>query len=419
MKRFAAALAVIALTAVLAAAQDANPVEKRSARRWLVKFEPDATDSAQEFLARIVGARIERLGPYADFVLLTFARVPAPRVMEILLNSPSVVWVEREVRFATAAHATLAREDPLEYLQWSHRMIRLAKAHYVNFGSDPGVTIAVLDTGIAYLDAGRFAGAPDLAGTIILPGYDFVSEDDLALDEGDGKIGHGTFMAGVIAQTTHNSWGTAGIAFNASLLPVRVADRRGISRSTDLARGIRFAVANGAGVIFIGVAGPHDSAAIADAVRFAYENGVAVIAPAGNNGDIQFPARYREVLSVGAVDASGRRAYYSPTEGPVDIYAPGGDMRQGVDVNADGRPDGVLAESFTGRRFDRFTPVYAEGTSVSAAHVAGTAALLLSQTGSIHPERLYRAVRSSARSIGGIPILDAAKLLMRTNAVSF
>jgi serine protease len=419
MRKLIATLVILGLAAAVATAQEDDRLMRPSARRWLVKFATGTTASERERIAAEVGAEPESLGPYADFLLFHFPEAPTDEAIEQLLGASGVVYAEREVRYRTAAYSiALETDDPLEPLQWSHRMINLPAAHLINFGSDPAVTVAVLDTGIAYLDSGRFSAAPDLAGTIVLSGYDFVSDDDLALDEGDGKVGHGTFMAGVIAQTTHNALGTAGIAFNASLLPVRVADRRGLAWGSDLARGIRFAVANGAAVIFIGVAGQFESEAVAYAVRFAHENGVAVIAPAGNSEQSQFPARLREVLSVGAVDAAGRPAYYSPGRGPVDIYAPGGDLRQGVDADADGRPDGVIAESFMERRFNRLEPVLLEGTSVAAAHAAGVAALLISHAGPTDPDRLFRSMISSARSVHGLPLLDAARLMFRASTIS-
>ncbi len=416
-------LATAIMIVVLAGSAYAQPREEPELRplasRLLVKFEPSMSPAEQERVASEFGAELERLGPYADFVLFRFDAAPSPEEIERLAYTRGVVFAEREARYQTAAAAMpLESDDPLQLLQWAHRMINIRAAHDMNFGSDPGVTVAILDTGIAYLETDRFAQAPDLAGTIVLTGYDFVSDDLLALDEGDGTVGHGTFLAGVIAQSTHNGRGSAGIAFNASLIPVRIADRRGIARASNLARGIRFAVANGASLVVLGVAGPASSRAVEDAVRFAYESGVPVIAPAGNSEEVLFPARYPEVLSVGAVDAAGDRAYYSPSDGPIDIYAPGGDMRPEIDADGDGLPDGIIAESFLGREYMRLGPVMMEGTSAATAHVAGAAALLLSQVGPLPPERLYRAIRAGSRKFGDLIVVDAARLLFRASVVA-
>ncbi|HUX06448.1 MAG TPA: S8 family serine peptidase [Acidobacteriota bacterium] len=420
MHRTLAALVLIALFTGGAFAQSREEAELSPlASRLLVKFDASMSEAEQERVAREFGAEVEQLGPYADFVLLRFATAPSPEEIERLAYTRGVVFAERETRYRTATAAMpLQFDDPLQPLQWAHRMINIRAAHDMNFGSDPGVTVAVLDTGIAYLATDRFPQAPDLAGTIVLTGYDFVSDDVLALDEGDGLLGHGTFLAGVIAQSTHNGRGTAGIAFNASLMPVRIADRRGVARASNLARGIRFAVAGGASLVVLGVAGPDPSRAVEDALKFAYNSGVPVIAPAGNSEVVLYPARHPEVLSVGAVDAAGERAYYSPADGPIDIYAPGGDMRPEVDADADGLPDGVIAESFLGREYRQLGPVMMEGTSAAAAHVAGAAALLLSQIGPLPPERLYKAIRSSARKLGDLSVVDAARLLFRASKIA-
>ena len=422
MRRLLNVIVILALAVTSVSAQVDEETRLRPlALRVLVKFAPSMSESAQAEIAGRFGAEIERLGPYADFVLLRFDRAPGREGVERLAAARGVIWAENEARYRTSRYAPtppVEYDDPLRPLQWSHRMINIPEAHEMNFGSDPGVTVAVLDTGIAYLRTDRFRRAPDLAGAIVLTGYDFVSDDVLALDEGDGEVGHGTFVAGVIAQSTHNARGTAGIAFNSSLLPVRIADRRGIAKASDLARGIRFSVANGAGIIVLGVAGPGNSRAVREAVRFAFESGVPIIAPAGNGGEVLFPARLDEVLSVGAVDAAGKRAYYSPTAGPIDVYAPGGDLRPGIDANEDSYPDGVIAESFIGREFNRFGPVMMEGTSAAAAQVGGIVALLLSQAGPIPPQRIYHAVRVSSRRIGDLHVIDAARLLFRATAVA-
>lgn len=387
--------------------------------RWLVKFETATSSSTIDAIASAIGAEVQTPGPYADFRLFLFEEAPDDEAIEFLNSSTGLVYAEREARFVTTLNAAaIPMDDPLQRYQWAHRMINLPTAHAINFGSDPGVTVAVLDTGVAYANTADHAMAPDLAGAIIYNGYDFVSEDNLALDEGDGEVGHGTFLAGVIAQATYNGRGAAGVAFNAAILPVRVANRRGVARAGDLARGIKYAVANGATIIILGVAGVTDSAAVRDSIEFAFRNGVAIIAPAGNAEQVRYPAAYFQVLSVGAVDAAGKRAYYSPTSGPIDIYAPGGDLRQGIDANGDGRRDGIIAESFLGRRFDRFIPVLMEGTSAAAAHVAGAAALLVSQVGPLSPDELYHALRNGTQSNEGLPILDAGRLMLRTFDIS-
>ena len=109
-----------------------------------------------------------------------------------------------------------------------------------------GITVAVLDTGIAYRDDGsRFRRSPDFAAGQFVKGYDFVDHDRVPLDEN----GHGTHVAGTIAEKTNNGIGLVGLAYRAKLMPVRVLDRNGSGQADDIARGIHFAVAHGADVI--------------------------------------------------------------------------------------------------------------------------------------------------------------------------
>ena len=404
---------------IAAVAQDSDDgLLSASKNRWLVKFGKEVKESDIKGIAYRLGAEYKNLGPWSDCSLLIFPNAPGPQQIRQLQETPGLVYAEMEGRFQTTVnYEALGEDDPLEYLQWSHKMINLNKAHVYNLGADPGVLIAILDSGIAYTPYQAFGRAPDLAGTIIYDGYDFVSDDNMAVDEGDGQIGHGTFLAGVVAQTTYNRRGTSGIAFNSSLLPVRVVNRRGFARASDLARGIRYAVANGASIVLLGVAGVTDNRAVKDAVDFAYANNIPVIAPAGNSEFALYPAVYDNVLSVGAVDAAGDRAYYSPSRGAVDILAPGGDMRPGIDADGNGVSDGIIAESFLGKKFKEFKHILVDGTSPAAAITAGTAALLISQKRGITPDSLYYLLCSKSRKGKKIPLLNAGRVLSESSAI--
>lgn len=381
--------------------------------RWLVRFDDSLEKEQIESFGREWGLAIHDPGPYARHYRIEFQLPPRPELIEELISQPEVLILEREARYATTALAPRpVSNDPLRKRQWSLDMIKVDQAMLINFGSDPGVCLAVLDTGVAYADSGRFRAAPDLEGTIILPGFDFAAEDEEPLDEGDGQIGHGTMMAGIIAQTTFNARGGAGIAFNASLLPVRVVNRHGIARAGDVARGIRYSVANGAAVIVLGFSGPRNSRILSEAIDEAAAQGVAVIAPAGNSRETGWPARHAAVLSVGALDAGGEPAKYSPVEGPIDLYAPGGDLEAGVDSNGDGLPDGILVNTFSRQDFGRHSYIYVDGTSAAAAHAAAVAALVLSDKGAIGINSLRKRLLDSPR-VDGTPMLNAFRALSR------
>lgn len=262
---------------------------------------------------------------------------------------------------------------------------------------DPNVIVAVLDTGIAYEDYGDFRRAPDLAQTRFVPGYDFVNDDAHPNDD----QGHGTHVAGTIAQSTNNDRGVAGIAFGCSIMPVKVLAGDGIGDYFDIARAIYFATENGAHVINMSLGSPDASRTIEQALAFAHASGVTIVCAAGNDFEDgnppSYPAAYDDYcIAVGAVRYDDTRAYYSNTGAYLDVAAPGGDLL--VDQNRDGYPDGVLQQTFT---IDpgTFNYYFFQGTSSAAPHVSGVAALLISQ-GLTDPDAVRAAIEGAARDVG-------------------
>jgi serine protease len=264
---------------------------------------------------------------------------------------------------------------------------------------DPNVIVAVLDTGIAYEDNGVYRQAPDLADTRFVPGYDFINDDEHPNDD----QGHGTHVAGTIAQSTDNGMGVAGIAYGCSLMPVKVMDRDGAGDYFTIVKGIRFAVEHGARVINLSLGAPYQSITLRDAVAFAYERGVTVVCAAGNeyeSGNLpNYPAAYDEYcIAVGAVRYDNQHAYYSNTGSYLDVVAPGGDMR--VDQNGDGYPDGIVQQTFTTDPA-HFAYYFFQGTSMAAPHVSGLAALLISH-GVTGPDNVRDAIQRTAIDLGPV-----------------
>jgi serine protease len=299
-----------------------------------------------------------------------------------------------------------------------------------------GVVVAVLDTGVAYADRGRYLRSPDLSADRFRRGYDFVSNDPFPLDEN----GHGTHVASTIAEVANNNVGVAGVAYGATIMPVRVLDRYGQGRTPAIADGIRYAVKHGAQVInlsfefstFITSGQIPD---IMDALRYANGKGVVVVGAAGNAASptIAYPARARTVIAVGATTEHLCLADYS-NDGPgLDLVAPGGGPDADLGDNptcspADTRGRDIYQMTFTGspRRFG--LPGGYRGTSMATPHVAATAALVIA-SGVLGPDPTPRAVearlKSTARDLGtpgfdttfGAGLIDAAAATARTPGV--
>lgn len=283
--------------------------------------------------------------------------------------------------------------DPYYGYQWHLDQIGMPEAWTRNRGD--GVVVAVIDTGVAYRSEGGFAQAPDLGETRFVDGYDFVRSDAHADDE----HGHGTHVSGTIAQSTNNGVGVAGVAPQAAIMPLKVLDRNGTGGWGAIAAAIRFAADNGADVINMSLGGGFPSRAVQRAIDHAHENGVLVIAAAGNSSRsrVEYPARHDHVVSVGAVRYDRQLTFYSNYGKGLDVVAPGGDLR--VDQNDDGMPDGVIQNTLVNGDPQRFDYLAWQGTSMAAPHAAGVGALLYS-AGIRDPDTVERMLKQSADDLG-------------------
>ena len=298
---------------------------------------------------------------------------------------------------AARAAAVDPPNDPLFRFQWNLRAIGIPAAWAVSRGA--GATVAVLDTGVAYRTRGRHRQAPDLAGTRFVAGWDFVDgdayPDDVAPPE--GRRSHGTLMAGIIAQTTGNGIGAAGVAPDATIMPVRVLRPNLVGTAGAVARGIRFAADHGADVINLSIAGPTDTRAVRRAVAHATAKGATIVAAAGNDGRprVGWPAADRRAIAVGAVARDRSRAAYSNHGRRLDLVAPGG---AGERDSANGPSDGVLAQTLEG--VGDFCFCFSASTSAAAAHVSGVAALLVGSRRATSPADVRTELLASARDLG-------------------
>ena len=284
------------------------------------------------------------------------------------------------MRFA----ASFVPNDPAYARQWNLKMINMPKAWDRSKGK--GAVVAVLDTGVAFEDHDDFRQVPDLKGTKFVEGYDFVNKDRHANDD----HGHGTHVAGTIAQATNNGEGVAGVAFEAAIMPVKVLDHFGGGTSADIADAIRWAADHGANVINMSLGGGGRSAVMEKAVEYARKKGVVVICAAGNGGRgiVEYPAAYPGSVAVAAVGPGGQRAPYSSWGKELDVAAPGGDKRQGEEA-------GIIQNTIDPKDVSQAVYASYQGTSMATPHVAGVAALLFA-AGAKNPDQVEKALFASA-----------------------
>ena len=261
--------------------------------------------------------------------------------------------------------------------------------------------MAVLDTGIAYASRGPYRRAPDLAGTRFVAGWDFVDGDRHPNDVAprDGRRSHGTQIAGIIAQTTNNALGGAGVAPAAAIMPIRVLRPDLSGSATAVAHGLRFAADHGADIANLSIAGRSQTRIVREAVAYAVAKGVTVVAAAGNDGQagVSWPAADPRVIAVGAVARDLTRAPYSNLGAQLDLVAPAGAGARGD--SGFGPSDGVVAQTLKGGPSE-FCFCFTASTSASAALVSGVAALIVGAGEAGGPAAVRAALVRTARDLG-------------------
>ncbi|NOQ86753.1 MAG: S8 family serine peptidase [Deltaproteobacteria bacterium] len=280
--------------------------------------------------------------------------------------------------------------DEFYHLQWNFPLINLPDAWDLSTGS--GVTVAVVDSGVnpfGFDSFGRFSE------NRILPGHNAIWR----LPGGIDFNGHGTHVAGTIGQETNNTEGVAGIAYHAKILPVKVMSFLGFGLDSWIIRGIRWAADNGADIINLSIGGGGYSKALEDAVDYAYEKGVTLVAASGNDGtdEVDYPAAFENCIAVGAIRYDKEKTDYSNYGEDLDLVAPGGDLT--VDQNGDDNGDGIYQETF------RFLGIgwdyrYFTGTSMASPHVAGVAALIKSLHPEYGPDEIRQVLQDTAEDLG-------------------
>ena len=409
----------------------------------IVKFRAGTSPAAEAAIRALVQGRATADLPYASFDVVALDDTSDPEAVALRLAAqPDVEYAQARYR----VRPMFRPNDPFYSLQWNFPALDMERAWDINGGSSSSVTVAVLDSGLAYTNTALdfvqstpqsiddvvfpalgtvripFAAAPDLGGPerFVAP-RDFIWGDAEPVD----MDGHGTHVAGTIGQLTNNGVGVAGMAFNAKLMPVKVIDSFWdayflspfVGTDDVVAQGIRYAVDNGAKVLnmSIGRRGP-PAPVVQDALVYAVARG-AFVAIAGSNEFLDgnpvpsfanLAPQINGVVSVAAVGRDRQRAVYSGTGSFVELAAPGGDSVRG------GGPGMILqqtynfdftdtflngATGFRAPRFDVLEYIFYEGTSMATAHVSGLAALLYQQ-GITKPAAIEAAMKRFATDLG-------------------
>jgi serine protease len=351
-----------------------------------------ATDLAD--LARIAGASLRAASAFSDktdkLEIADVAPADEARVLDALRADPRVEHAEP----MGLLWASFVPNDPL-YAEKQWHLKRVGAERAWDYSCGEGVTVAVVDTGIACYDKSPFSKGTDLSGTSCTSGWNFVDNRAEAWDD----QGHGSHVAGTIAQTTNNGKGVAGLAYCATLMPVKVLSKQGYGTTANVAEGIRFAADHGAQVINLSLGGPIKSKILEDAVNHAVSKGVLVVAAAGNSGKaVGYPAAYPQVVAVSATDSNDNVAWFSSRGPQIAIGAPGVAVTQQTICNG-GKDKCEVFGTFN-------------GTSMASPHVAGVAAMLVSE-GVTDPGALRATLQSTARpkadkNLYGAGVLDAS-----------
>jgi subtilisin family serine protease len=352
-----------------------------------------------------------------------------------LQADPEVEYAQRE----QLAQANFIPNDPYfsSTGSWGQSYADEYALHYIQCSNawdtaiGQGIVVAVVDTGIDY-------NHPDIAGNIWMNtneipgngidddgngyiddvrGWDFVGtsyQSPVPDNDPMDPNGHGTHVAGIIAATGNNSLGIIGVSWGVQVMAVRGLDNNGIGTDAELASAVTYAANNGADVINNSYGGKGFSQVLLDAVNYAHGLGAVLVASAGNDSardEGYFPASYPNVITVAASSAHDGRTPYSNWGTKIDVAAPGDDI---LSLRAAGTSPG----SIVGTNYMRLS-----GTSMAAPHVAGLAALILSEQPGLSSEQVRQIIRVSAQDLlpPGVDIytgwgrINAAAALAVTN----
>lgn len=337
----------------------------------LVKFKPGlANQAANKGLARVGGRAVKKV------LAIDVTRVEVPPGRE--LAAVAALRANTDVAFVEPnyiAYTLGTPSDPYFSSQWAYDVAKFSSAWDVTKGSS-GLVVAIVDTGINLSHSDLNCTVSNGADKL-LSGYNFYSDNN----NPDDDNGHGTHVAGTVAACTDNGIGVSGSAPNVRLLPVKVLGSSGSGSYADVADGIIYATDNGAKIINLSLGGSAGSTTMLNAVEYAYNKGVLIVAASGNaNTGIYYPAAYSQVMAVGSTDSGDVRSSFSNYGPGLDVVAPGSSIYSTF-------PWGYG---------------YSSGTSMASPHVAGLAALIWSAEPGLTHAGVRQIIRDTADDLGSV-----------------
>ncbi|WP_432360998.1 S8 family serine peptidase [Sporosarcina sp. UB5] len=350
-------------------------------QRLIVGFYPNITKEERKEVHDLLGANVVQV---IDQLHVEVVTVPAPQ-MDISIAqysaNPKVRYIEVDRNVHTTGCRSIIPNDPNFDLQWGLEKIMAPEAWCKAVTTPTNIAIAVLDTGIDQ-------DHPDLSAKVSR-NVNFTSSPTV-----DDIYGHGTHVAGIAGAITDNELFGAGVSFNtANLWNLKVLGDDGVGAFSWVAAGIVDATDARATVINMSLGSSFDSQLLRDAVVYAWDRGVVIVAAAGNDNTNApfFPAAYENVISVAATDQNDEKASFSNFGDGVDVAAPGVGIYSTCPNHAN-----VLG-------CINFGPL--NGTSMATPFVAGLAALIKATFPILSNQSIRLAIESSTDAVPGSGVL--------------
>ncbi len=335
-------------------------------RQATVKFKEKPSQKAMEILRKEINGEVAK--QLDSTYIFKSDTLSTPKLIsyfdsrnDVEFAEPNYLYLQNEI---------VTDDEFYRQYQWNLPAIGTEKGWEITRGKEE-VIIAVIDTGIDIQH-------PDLAGRL-LEGHNILKDSPNPVDDN----GHGTHVAGIIASKTNNGLGVAGMTWYNKIMPIKAMNADGYGTSFDVAQGIRWATDHGADVINLSLGNYKESKALAEAIDYAYEKDVVLVAASGNDNtnQISYPAAFDNVLSVAAVNANIRRADFSNYGDYIDVAAPGVD----------------IASTYIDNQYASLS-----GTSMATPHVAALAGLIRSSQPELKNSEVMQIIKDTTDDVGRV-----------------